>query len=164
MRKITIKFTRWITSSYWYDDLFRFSERWICLVFLEGNRREGRRPSYAFEYSSPPQIMPPPPPPPLPSTTMASTNSFLTSPLAHRSCKWIQMHLFFSFVISGVFSRSGFKSCSYGCRCCFIKSVFSCSCSSRFITWCEWNIVVNGSYVIFWWSSSPSAFNIFSNN
>ncbi|CAF4887085.1 unnamed protein product, partial [Rotaria sp. Silwood1] len=46
---------------------------------IEGNRREGRRPSYAFEYSSPPQIMPPPPPPP------SSTSAFLTSPLAHRS-------------------------------------------------------------------------------
>ncbi len=52
---------------------------------LEGNRREGRRPSYAFEYSSPPQIMPPPPPP-----TTASASSFLTSPLAHRSCKEIK--------------------------------------------------------------------------
>lgn len=49
----------------------------------EGNRREGRRPSYAFEYSSPPQIMPPPPPPPPPS---AAVNAFLSSPLAHRSC------------------------------------------------------------------------------
>ncbi|CAF1043109.1 unnamed protein product [Adineta steineri] len=49
---------------------------------IEGNRREGRRPSYAFEYSSPPQIMPPPPPPP-PITT-ASANGFLASPLAHR--------------------------------------------------------------------------------
>ncbi|UJR37441.1 hypothetical protein I4U23_030144 [Adineta vaga] len=49
---------------------------------IEGNRREGRRPSYAFEYSSPPQIMAPPPPPP-PATTM-STNVFLASPLAHR--------------------------------------------------------------------------------
>ncbi|CAF1216550.1 unnamed protein product [Rotaria sordida] len=47
---------------------------------IEGNRREGRRPSYAFEYSSPPQIMPPPPPPP-----PTSTSAFLTSPLAHRS-------------------------------------------------------------------------------
>ncbi|CAF2505122.1 unnamed protein product [Rotaria sp. Silwood2] len=45
---------------------------------IEGNRREGRRPSYAFEYSSPPQIMPPPPPPP------TSTSAFLASPLAHR--------------------------------------------------------------------------------
>jgi hypothetical protein len=53
---------------------------------LEGNRREGRRPSYGFEYSSPPQIMPPPPPPPPPITT-ASSNSFLASPLAHRPCK-----------------------------------------------------------------------------
>ncbi|UJR08790.1 hypothetical protein I4U23_013046 [Adineta vaga] len=48
---------------------------------IEGNRREGRRPSYAFEYSSPPQIMPPPPPPP----TTTSTSAFLSSPLAHRS-------------------------------------------------------------------------------
>jgi len=48
--------------------------------FSEGNRREGRRPSYAFEYSSPPQIMPPPPPP-------SSTSAFLASPLAHRPCK-----------------------------------------------------------------------------
>ncbi len=49
---------------------------------LEGNRREGRRPSYAFEYSSPPQIMPPPPPPP-----PSSASAFLASPLAHRPCK-----------------------------------------------------------------------------
>ncbi|CAF1607850.1 unnamed protein product [Adineta ricciae] len=48
---------------------------------IEGNRREGRRPSYAFEYSSPPQIMAPPPPP----VTTASTNAFLASPLAHRT-------------------------------------------------------------------------------
>ncbi|CAF4553093.1 unnamed protein product, partial [Rotaria magnacalcarata] len=51
---------------------------------IEGNRREGRRPSYTFEYSSPPQIMPPPPPPPPTTTTSASANSFLASPLAHR--------------------------------------------------------------------------------
>jgi hypothetical protein len=56
---------------------------------LEGNRREGRRPSYAFEYSSPPQTMPPPPPPPPPAAS--STSAFLASPLAHRSCK---RHLF----------------------------------------------------------------------
>ncbi|CAF1321586.1 unnamed protein product [Rotaria sordida] len=49
---------------------------------IEGNRREGRRPSYTFEYSSPPQIMPPPPPPT--TTTAATANSFLASPLAHR--------------------------------------------------------------------------------
>lgn len=55
-----------------------------CFI-LEGNRREGRRPSYTFEYSSPPQIMPPPPPPP--TTTSATANSFLASPLAHRPCK-----------------------------------------------------------------------------
>jgi hypothetical protein len=66
-----------------------FDKNIIIYLFciLEGNRREGRRPSYAFEYSSPPQIMPPPPPPP--TTTSASTNSFLASPLAHRSCKEI---------------------------------------------------------------------------
>lgn len=52
---------------------------------LEGNRREGRRPSYAFEYSSPPQIMPPPPPPPPPP--QAASSAFLTSPLTHRSCR-----------------------------------------------------------------------------
>ena len=50
-------------------------------VFTEGNRREGRRPSYAFEYSSPPQIMAPPPPPP---PQQISTSAFLASPLAHR--------------------------------------------------------------------------------
>ena len=54
-------------------------------LFVEGNRREGRRPSYAFEYSSPPQIMPPPPPPP-PATT-APGSVFLSSPVAHRSRK-----------------------------------------------------------------------------
>ncbi len=53
----------------------------IFITFSEGNRREGRRPSYAFEYSSPPQIMAPPPPPPQQGS---SSSAFLTSPLVHR--------------------------------------------------------------------------------
>lgn len=65
------------------------SNDWIDIPFhslAEGNRREGRRPSYAFEYSSPPQIMPPPPPPPAPTASSgAGPNPFLPSPLAHRS-------------------------------------------------------------------------------
>jgi hypothetical protein len=52
----------------------------VSCFLTEGNRREGRRPSYAFEYSSPPQIMPPPPPP-------TSTSAFLASPLTHRTSK-----------------------------------------------------------------------------
>lgn len=63
------------------DDYFDEYAIGFC---LEGNRREGRRPSYAFEYSSPPQIMPPPPPPP-PASSSAS--AFLTSSLTHRSCR-----------------------------------------------------------------------------
>ena len=67
-----------------FNQVFSSITRYLIFVFLfvEGNRREGRRPSYAFEYSSPPQIMPPPPPPP-----PTSTSAFLASPLAHRPCK-----------------------------------------------------------------------------
>ena len=67
---------------------YEFSDKNISWFISEGNRREGRRPSYAFEYSSPQQIMPPPPPPPpLPTTT--SANAFLASSFAHRTCKEI---------------------------------------------------------------------------
>lgn len=48
---------------------------------IEGNRREGRRPSYAFEYSSPPQIMPPPPP----LSASSSSSTVTTNPFMHRS-------------------------------------------------------------------------------
>ena len=115
-------------------------QRTSIASLVEGNRREGRRPSYAFEYSSPPQIMPPPPPPPPATTTTttsssssssssSSTNGLLASPLAHRPCKDIAHATNSShFDLS---TRS--ESCRHGCRCCCsVPSFFPC-CGCSFV-------------------------------